>query len=1574
MEVIRFNGKITVEDIENLNKNLPKVIEISSTKGQSAEILSKLNPEIKVKIIDEEPSKKGDFYDENSSTITVEELCKMLNLFEKMENEIDVNWTDLEASLHTYIELIKNSREEYPKLQKAESLENLSETLALKYREAIKRLDIPCKYLKDEKGFAWNEIEIDGKNYKVDLLQEVIDNSEKDIDILKFLTPVSYDKVKNEKEDKVEHKNESLQIKEDEKQSINEKDILKAYEVISSKRNIFEERERPKITVKSKELAGIFKGNEITKEDFAEVKSIKIALKDADISELSEDLKEISTYYPEVLENVEIENTTNTHINMQQVVDQICEPKDDLQQTDRNISITVSSKFAEDFDLDFSNVPAIPTNQKSVDSEKKQRIVLKNISDTAIKIPSLKGKISPNITEIETEGLDLENLDISETNVKSLKVNSELSKNIANIKGVENLTGIRLEAVNQYEFSSVFPMVVSATSNIHDFDVSNVDLKDNKILESLATNPNLTNIKIFGCSLNNLDGLEQFDGRLAYLNIMRNELPVAEIGRLSDFRARNPYLTLYANDNSSIVNTISALPEISDNSHIAIEEQFYSPGIFQNRINKVDSVNFLLYNAPNIPYYIKDAETIRKDLNIKLNPMMIENDDEIDTFDFNKDYLRDGTLLLTIPQIERLISSGRTIPQNIRIRINDVSELSSQKTSELLRDISSKGMNLSEVQILDKNADNELTETTPYSINQYIYIRETLDKIVSGINPNEPDLDKFAVIYQRLMDSIKYDYDVIGTANNSVEALYKAEKHNSSRNLLEGLEEGKCVCAGYADILRNALSLVGINSRLNTGNTIQGRFDTRHAWNQIYLDDGSGTKRWYNTDLTWDAELSKNDYTLLGEANFKKEHQQILTQDIENVERNDYNRVAVRNAFARAKNRSFDFRTVGAEIDIPEDPKLNMIIIDPDKIAEEYRRRKNDMYAKFYGDGNYQKEFEERNRRYKNHEIEMAAAGITYKTIEDYPEKEDDEKFLLLDKYKEALERKTRYEAGDTAVYTGTQVQIDKAFEKDKEYVETRNHTFDQHKNTQKDLSTLGKYGERMPYIPKQTGAVKNIVRAVGNVGIFTRNLVSPVYRVVGRYVAQPLHRMITNNKEASPYRNNWYHRMVARRDYFEDINNTSNPGHPIRNAIKSRVEAITQAQKGNEAVLRAGAADIRENIVRQEKEKMLLENLKNKKDEFDTQIQSLEEEIRNNPNAVNINDVIKALEDKKNSRDNVDNLIANYANKIEGTSQTDAVSDKQHAIASKEVNTMRVTAIKGVAKGIAIKYVGPKVHEWLLERGKTTRSIDIKTEVPETKSRWVEPTYKNETVPIYEDVIDTKKTMSDIISTNKGKDVTGFYSVYGGEKGASTYTLTGNEKITAIFQSKGLGGKGLSDNVGLKAPTFTDGTFSSGLLDANGFLNQNTTLTELVEALNEGNIDVSKLSDMYVSVGDRYWTKLSDLVGNVTTKVKVGEEVKQVLDVAGHYEDYTEMVEKIITTTEVVTNPAIKKAVNLGSKIEEGTIMVDGILDLAENLRKTTSDVKSNKKEPRKYTFNEEVGDVPKSKKEYKKHVDEGR
>ncbi len=885
-----------------------------------------------------------------------------------------------------------------------------------------------------------------------------------------------------------------------------------------------------------------------------------------------------------------------------------------------------------------------------------------------------------------------------------------------------------------------------------------------------------------------------------------------------------------------------------------------------------------------------------------------------------------------------------------------------------------------------------------------------MEKIVKGINGSLSDVEKFAIVYYRLSKLIKeYDHSAGSDDTYSKEhAIYYSKTENTSRNLSEGLieQEGfdlvnnssngtlghRCVCAGYADILKNALAMVGVESIIDSGYAIRKgtlakpTYTGGHEWNKVRIDG-----KWYYADLCWDRGERVGGrgiykYALRGSTTqdyFRDEnpltsntkigvggHYTCVDSDARGEEMSErpYDQDKLKELFDRIKEEE------EKSIVIPKDPDITAEIVDSDRISEEYKRRKNDMYAKFYGDRGYQREYMQRSARFRSHEIETTdnISGITYRTIEDYDEREEDEKFLLLDKYAECLERLTRHEAGDTSVYTGTADQINTAMQKDRDYVETRNHTFDQHRNTQRDLATLGKYGERVAYIPKQNGIIRNIGRVVGNIGIFLRNAVSPIYRGIGRYIAQPVHRIITRGREASPYRNNLYHRMVARRDYFAEVNSRTNPGHPIRNAVKTRADAIFRASEGNEAVLRAGASDIRDNILNQERERNLINSCNSRVNALNTQIRDLEQEIAQRPNAKNKADVQKAIEKKKDKVAELQKEIESRKRTVEGDIQTDAISDEQHAIASKEVNTMRVTAIKGVAKGLAVRYVGPKIHEWLLERGKVVKPTQVTIETPETKTRWVDTTYRTENVPVYEDMIDTGRNMRDIIGANKGKKVTGFYSVYGGERRPATYTLSGNEKITAIFQAQGKGGTGLSDKIGLRAPTLTDRTFSSNLLTSKGLLNQEATVDELIQALNTGTVDASNLGDLYVSVGDRYWTKLSDLLGSVSKKVQVGEEARKVVDVAGHYEDYTEMVKKVIDTTEVVTNPAVVRAANIGARAGEGAVMIDGVLDVAENLRKTTTEVKSNKKKPRKYEFDEEVEDIPKSRREYRRQVEE--
>ena len=104
---------------------------------------------------------------------------------------------------------------------------------------------------------------------------------------------------------------------------------------------------------------------------------------------------------------------------------------------------------------------------------------------------------------------------------------------------------------------------------------------------------------------------------------------------------------------------------------------------------------------------------------------------------------------------------------------------------------------------------------------------------------------------------------------------------------------------------------------------------------------------------------------------------------------------------------------------------------------------------------------------------------------------------------------------------------------------------------------------------------------------------------------------------------------------------------------------------------------------------------------------------------------------------------------------------------------------------------------------------------------------------------------------------------------------------------------------------------------------------------------------------------KLSDLVSDATKKIQVGEEIKKVIDVPGHTEEYVEMVDKVQKSVKYVTNPEMVKKAATAGKIARGTMYADGIVDVAENLRPTTSNVKDNKRRPRNYTFDDDVDDL---------------
>lgn len=1598
MKSISIDKILTDADVEEFNSMTPVIIELKNTKGQNPNVIRKLDSSNVIRVIgalSDSFAGTGSKEDYFSKTLySPSELGDIIEFFEEIEKGIRSNWSDLLKTTYCYIKLtqalkrdIKKEKMELDEVHPLKALINgkvSSLDAAIILKELLDRQGITSRALCSVNGQYWNEILLDKYYYPVDLYSDCDDVKEKN--------EIEKNRLRNFLSDKEFYHKPEHQARERTKADIEELCIMEhgtVKEVVDTvsrelDSDLVVEEKRPEIKIKSKELAGVFEKDTITDEDKEKTKQITISVSGGDYTDLKSDIQQIASYYPELLSNIQIENKTTSKVNMQEVVDEIFASRKTLKDTTANqrpAIITISSSNPDDFDIDFSNAPKVQANENSASENggASQTIAFKNNGTGTIKLPNISSKISHNIDCISVDGFDLSDFSIRGTDVGKMIFNGDKTTHITDLEGLADVQSVSAFGISSAEFDDYIRNIYPTSSRIFSLSIGGQDFRGRKILQELAVNPNITEIAISHTHMDDIDGIEQLHGRLSELILDNNDISINDIPRLNEFHYQTPYAYLYYGENGPINDFIRRnSSRLSDETYNYLADLIYESAVYDTspRQDKKGVMNSLTGRAIDYPFYIKDAELLCRDMNLSPKSMMIENDSEFQTVDFNAAHIRNGSLLLTVDQAEHLAQLGITIPQKIELKLKDVSDLTADKARQLKNDLQAHGITLSGVRIFDPKMDNKKVQLPTYTLSEYIYIRETLDTVTYGIDPSDSDLDKFATIYVRLANSIIYDLDAI-ESNNRAQSLYHARVRDESRSLIEGLRDGKCVCAGYADILRNALSLVGVDCRINSGLADASRSDSRHAWNQVKIDG-----KWYYTDLTWDRQ--KDDATgirrnfpwmLRGKNYFTSgSHNKTYTRNIENVENADFDRLELKRAIARARAKSFDFRENGTPITIPDDPSVT-VDIDEQRVRDEFRRRRDDMLAKYYGNRDYQQEYQERSARYRQHEEESTINGYTCRTVGYYAEREDDERFLLLDKYRERLERLSRYEAGDTSVYSGTPDQINAAYEADREYVETRNHTFNEFETKSRDLATLGKYGERVPYIPRQQGVIRNIGRGVANFGIAIRNAVSPIYRAVGRHIVQPIYNRITRGRDSSPYRNNIYHRLVARRDYYREMANrrdeqetqnrraaAADPSqvrpvrHPVRNYFESLFKSVFNVRAGNEAVLRAGSADIIDNIREQEQQRAIINSLQNQISALDTQIQTLQDELSRNPTAYNAAQVKAAIVSKKASRQRYHSSLLNYVKQgISGDIQTDAISADQHAIASKEVTTFETTVVKGVMKGVALKLVGPKIHDWLLERGKTIQESDVVTADWQETKTWVPTTYKTETTDVYDTVLDTGRSMRDMMKANKGKEVDIFYSVYGGERGVIPYSIKGDENITAVFQSIGKGGTGLSDTVGLKAPTLVDRTFGDALLNSNGLLNQNISINDLVDALNTGSVDMSTLQDVYVSIGDKGWAKLSDLVGDLTKQVKVDEITKKVVDVAGHYD----IGRKLVTTTkkvsQVVENPLYTTAADVHNKLLMGGATVDSILDIIENIRPTDTDVQSNKRKPRRYDYDDD-------------------
>jgi len=189
--------------------------------------------------------------------------------------------------------------------------------------------------------------------------------------------------------------------------------------------------------------------------------------------------------------------------------------------------------------------------------------------------------------------------------------------------------------------------------------------------------------------------------------------------------------------------------------------------------------------------------------------------------------------------------------------------------------------------------DNFGNQQEDYTIAEYVAMYKRMEELISDMDENLSEEEKFGQIYQRLLGYLEYDYAAAYPVGRK-EQEYAKQNENNHQNLKNGLLYGKCTHQGYVSILKNACLLKGIACEI-----VQGPVDslenkdsylmkkkaerneivfadeksviTRgyHAWNKVRLNGN-----WYNCDPTMDKEAISNGrvpkFALLSDEVYRK--------------------------------------------------------------------------------------------------------------------------------------------------------------------------------------------------------------------------------------------------------------------------------------------------------------------------------------------------------------------------------------------------------------------------------------------------------------------------------------------------------------------------------------------------------------------------------------------------------------------------------------------------------------------------------------------------------------------------------
>jgi transglutaminase/protease-like cytokinesis protein 3 len=132
-------------------------------------------------------------------------------------------------------------------------------------------------------------------------------------------------------------------------------------------------------------------------------------------------------------------------------------------------------------------------------------------------------------------------------------------------------------------------------------------------------------------------------------------------------------------------------------------------------------------------------------------------------------------------------------------------------------------------------------------------LADTRRLVVNLTRSLSSDVEKFRAIYKWICNNIEYDYSLYLENKQNKQKLSSEEfiqwnKNFNKRLFRELIEHRRTVCTGYAFLLREMCSYVGINCVMIDG---YGKTSTpsklpNHTWNAVQLND-----KWYLCDPTW---------------------------------------------------------------------------------------------------------------------------------------------------------------------------------------------------------------------------------------------------------------------------------------------------------------------------------------------------------------------------------------------------------------------------------------------------------------------------------------------------------------------------------------------------------------------------------------------------------------------------------------------------------------------------------------------------------------------------------------------------